>query len=430
MPYSYFQQSSKNKHVVIIGAGFGGLNAAKYLSKNKKISITLIDKKNHHLFQPLLYQLATGALNPSDIAQPIRYLLNSKKNVKVYLSELKGVSFENNRIQTSDFFLSYDYLILACGSQSSYFNHTEWAQWAPSLKNVEDADIIKNKILMNLEIAEKEYQNNEHKFSRLTFVVIGGGPTGVELAGAIYEMCHCSLRKEFRNIKVSDFKIYLIEASSRILSTFDSVLSEKAENDLKKMGIQILKSSPVLNVTADGVFTKSTFIASHCVIWAAGVKANDINQSLKVTLDPQGRVYVDKDLSLAQHKNVFVIGDQNHFTLSNGKALPSLASVAIQQGEFVAKIIFADINGEPRKAFEYNNKGQMATIGRNKAIVEMGRIKLAQWPAWIIWGFVHIYYLIGFKNRLFVFLQWVWLYFTNQRSSRVIENHNSQKSPN
>lgn len=420
------------KHVVIIGGGFGGLNAAKILGRYPdEVEVTLIDKKNHHLFQPLLYQVATAGLSPSDIASPIRHVLSENRNTRVLLDEIKSVDLNNNSLEANKLSMKFDYLIMACGSSHSYFGKNEWEEFAPGLKSLEMAIEIRRRILLAFESAEKEADKEKQK-KHLTFVVVGAGPTGVEMAGAICEIAKQTMVKDFRNIKIEDTKVILVEGGQRVLASFHEDLSAEALEDLKNLGIEVLLNSMVTNINKDGVEIKMNskieFIESKTVIWGAGVQSPAINKTLGIPLDRAGRVIIEKDLSVLNHSNIFVIGDQAHFEEDNGRVLPGLAPVAIQMGEKAAKNILGLIRQEKTKPFQYLDKGQMATIGRKLAIMEFRGFKARGTFAWLSWLFVHIYYLIGFKNRFIVMFQWFWSYVSFTRGSRLITKSEWQKS--
>lgn len=407
--------------VIIIGGGFGGLNAAKALRK-APIDILLIDKSNHHLFQPLLYQVATSALSSSNIAVPIREVLADQTNTEVLLADIAKINKEKKQVSTlnGDTF-SYDYLILAPGASHSYFGHREWEQWAPGLKTLSDAITIRDKILLSYERAERSKDKNEvEKF--MCFVIVGGGPTGVEMAGAIAEMAHRSLRNNFRNIKPEQSKIYLIEALGQVLPPFPASLAEKAKEDLEKLGVTVMLNTFVTNVTSEGVWIGDKLIETPNVIWAAGNQASPLLKTLDTPLDRYKRVFVNKDLSIPDHPEIFVIGDAA-CSFHDGMPLPAVASVAIQQGRYVGKIIKDQIPIDQRQPFVHFDKGMMATIGKAKAVAVTGKLKLSGYLAWLAWSFVHIFYLISFSNRLLVMIQWIFLYFTNQRRVRLITHH-------
>ncbi|MEA9357517.1 NAD(P)/FAD-dependent oxidoreductase [Bacteriovorax sp. PP10] len=413
------------KHVVIIGGGFGGLKAAKVLADyTDLVDVTLIDKRNYHLFQPLLYQVATAGLSPADIATPIRNVLSDAKNVTVYMDEIKSVNPQINSFEAGTVSSKYDYIILACGATHSYFGKDHWEEFAPGLKTLEMATEIRRRILMAFESAEKEADKNRQK-EWLTFVVVGGGPTGVEMAGAISEIARQTMEADFRNIDPKDTRVILIEAGKRVLASFNETLSIDAKADLKNLGVEVLNEARVTDINANGVALADAAgveqkIASKTVVWAAGVRPSPINATLNVPLDKAGRIIVSKKLSVESYPNLFVIGDQAHFDEPDGKVLPGLAPVAIQMGKHAAKNIIRLIKNEASLDFKYVDKGQMATIGRKLAVMEFKGIKARGTFAWLAWLFVHIYYLIGFKNRMFVMMQWTWSYITFNRGARLI----------
>jgi NADH dehydrogenase len=416
------------KQIVIIGGGFGGLKAAKYFSRYETlVDVTLIDKRNYHLFQPLLYQVATAGLSPADIATPIRNVVSGAKNITVYLEEILNVDPKNNSLQSASFSMKYDYLILACGATHSYFGKDHWEEFAPGLKTLEMATEIRRRILMAFESAEKETNPSIQK-SYLTFVVVGGGPTGVEMAGAISETTRQTMSDDFRNINSNDIRVILIEAGSKVLASFAEKLSSDARIDLTHLGVEIITETKVTDINQEGVTFKPLIgeeqkISARTVVWAAGVKSSAINSTLEVPLDKSGRIIVDSDLTISMYPNIFVIGDQAHFETSEKdgkKVLPGLAPVAIQMGEHAANNILRLIKNEKTLGFNYVDKGQMATIGRKLAVMEFKGIKARGMIAWLAWLLVHIYYLIGFKNRLFVLMQWTWSYMTFSRGARLI----------
>ncbi|HYX35687.1 MAG TPA: NAD(P)/FAD-dependent oxidoreductase [Oligoflexus sp.] len=409
------------KHVIIVGAGFAGLNAAKKLGRMKDVRVTLIDKRNHHLFQPLLYQVSTAALSPADIAVPIRAVLAGYKNTSVLLGHVDKVDLAAKNLVMDGQVFTYDYLILACGAKHSYFGKNEWESDAPGLKTLEQATEIRRRILLAFEMAEQEKDAEKQKKAQ-TFIIVGGGPTGVEMAGSIAELSRHTFAQDFKNFNPARTRVILIETGPRILASFAPTLSEKATEDLEKLGVHVWTNSRVTNITAEGVFIGNEFVAASTVVWAAGVAPTGVNQTLGVALDRGGRVMVESDCSLKDFPEVFVLGDQAHFPGPDGKPLPGLAPVASQQGKYVAKAIKSRLKGAPIEAFRYLDKGAMATIGRNKAIAEMGPIKLHGIIAWLAWLVVHIYYLIGFKNRLLVFMQWAWSYVTYKKGARLILN--------
>lgn len=407
------------KKVLIIGGGFGGLNCALALVRNKDLEITLIDRRNYHLFQPLLYQVATAGLSPAEIAAPIRSILSEFPEVQVFLDNVVAVDLVAKHVLTdSRSTYSYDYLVLACGANHSYFGHSEWEEFAPGLKTLEQATEIRRRILKSFEEAEKQSDEKAQK-KNLTFVIVGGGPTGVELAGAIAEIAGQTLENDFRRIDPSRTKVILVEAGARILAGFSEKLSKKALQDLQEMGVEVRTSTRVSKISSDGVEFGNEKLEASTVLWAAGVQPSALGKNLRCDLDSQGRVKIAPDLSIQSDKSVFCIGDMAHLDL-NGKTLPGLAPVAIQQGRHVARNIIGDLAGKPRQNFSYRDKGQMATIGRKKAVMQYKSFEMSGTFAWLAWLFIHIYYLIGFKNRLFVFFEWAWAYFTLKRGARLI----------
>ncbi len=407
--------------VVIIGGGFAGLNAAKGLGGVRGVEVTLVDRTNHHLFQPLLYQVAMAGLSPADIAAPIRSLLSAYRNIRVLQGEVRAIDLARKAI-TADFGeLSYDYLLVACGARHSYFGHEEWEEHAPGLKNLEQATEIRRRVLSAYEAAELGPSPEDRK-RLLTFVVVGGGPTGVELAGAIGEMSRFTLARDFRNIDAASARVILLEAGPRILPMFSEQQAARATRDLEHLGVQVWVNSAVTKIDGQGVELGSERLRAATVLWAAGVKASPLGPAAGLQVDRQGRVIVEPDLSVPGHAEVFVAGDQASFSHQTGKPLPGTAPVAMQQGRYLAKTILGEIAGRPRKPFHFVDKGQMATIGRSRAIVEIGRLKIAGFPAWLLWLVVHIYYLTGFKNRLLVVLQWAWSYLSFRRGARLIVN--------
>ncbi len=409
----------KEKKIIIVGGGFGGLAAAKSLGRKKGVQVTLIDRRNYHLFQPLLYQVAMAGLSPAEIAAPIRGLLSEYKNIEVLLGNVSKVNPLKKQVKVGDKTISYDYLILACGAKHSYFGNEDWECRAPGLKTLEQATEIRRRVLTAFEMAEKEEDPVSRK-RLLTFVVVGGGPTGVELAGAIGEISRFTLSKDFRRIDPNQARVVLVEAGTRILAGFSEKTSKRAARSLEKIGVQIWTSSPVSNITDEGIQINEEFFYAKTVLWAAGVKPSSLNNFLDGNLDKQGRIAVSDDLSLAHDQSTFVIGDQASFLDESGLPLPGLAPVATQQGTHAAKNILADLADKPRSKFQYLDKGQMATIGRRSAVLEVGSVKLSGTIAWYAWLLVHIYYLIGFRNKLFVLIQWAWHYLTYSRGSRLI----------
>jgi NADH:ubiquinone reductase (H+-translocating) len=408
------------KKIVIVGAGFAGMNAAKRLRNCPGIDVTVIDRENHHLFQPLLYQVAMAALSPADIAVPIRTLLIAP-NVRVIKSVAQRVDLAKRRVLTETGEFPYDYLLLACGAQHAYFGHEEWEPFAPGLKNLPQATEIRRRVLEAFEAAERE-TSIESRRPFLTFVVVGGGPTGVELAGAIGEMSRYTLARDFRSIDPRQTRVVLVEAGSRILSTFDAKLAARAMRDLESLGVQVWTGAAVTNVTAEGVTIGNEKLAAATVLWAAGVKASDIGSTLGVPLDRAGRVVVGPDLTIPGHPDVFVVGDMAHAESADGKPLPGVALVAMQQGIYFASLVKRSVqsSSSTRAPFRYFDLGAMATIGRSRAIAEFGRMRLTGWFAWWFWLLVHIYRLSGFRNRLSVLIQWAWSYLTFGRGARLI----------
>lgn len=403
---------------MIVGGGFGGLNAAMKLAR-KKVSIVLIDRKNHHTFQPLLYQVATAGLSPGEIAAPIRSVLHKFPNVSVVLSEVKGFDLANRIVHTSTGVdVNYDYLIVAAGATHSYFGHDEWAPLAPGLKTVEDALEIRRRVLLAFELAELEkIAGGTHL--PLNFVIIGAGPTGVELAGTLSEIARRSLVKDFRAIDPRRARVILIEGLPRVLPNYPEDLSESAKQQLEKLGVEVRLNTRVTSVEAGKVHLGDTVLPAAVTIWAAGVAASPLGKMLGQT-DKHGRVPVGPDLTVAGQKNVFVIGDMAEAKDESGKPLPGVAPVAIQQGGWVADNIARDLRGEVRKPFHYVDKGTLATIGRAAAVADLGKLHFSGFAAWFLWIFVHLLYLVGFRNRLMVLIEWAWAYVTYQRSVRLI----------
>ncbi len=411
--------NSKVKRVVIVGGGFAGINAAKVLGNQPGIEVRLIDRNNFHLFQPLLYQVATAALSPSEIASPIRGILSTYANIKIYMGNVSKIDFDSRNVVTENCDHPYDYLILACGSRQSYFGHSEWEDHAPGLKTVEQALEIRRRVLCSLELAECESDPKQRE-KYLTFTVVGGGPTGVELAGALAEMTRHTLIKDFKNIDTGQTRILLIEAGPRILPSFSEDLSARAEQDLISLGVEVITASSVTNIEAHKIDVAGDVIETNTVLWAAGVQPARLSNTLGLDQVFGGRIQVNSNLSTPKYPDVFVAGDQAGFSSRDGQPLPGIAPVAIQQGKFIANTILKEIQGKSRSPFIYKDKGQMATIGRNRAIVSTKLFNLKGVVAWWIWLLTHIFFLIGFKNRLFVFADWAWSYITYQRGSRLI----------
>ena len=419
--------------VVIVGAGFGGLNAAQALAK-APVHITVVDRKNFHTFQPLLYQVATAGLSPGEIAAPIRSILRSHKNIEVLMAEVTGFDLSGRTVMTSDANIPYDYLVVAAGAGDSYFGHDDWEPYAPGLKTIEDALEIRRRVLLAFELAERQAALGETA-TPLNFVVVGGGPTGVELAGTLAEIARHALSHEFRSIDPARTHILLLEGGPRVLPSYAEDLSRSAQEQLNHLGVEVRTSTMVTQIEAGAVFTGSTRLPATVVLWAAGVAASPLGKKLAVPVDRAGRVLVQPDLSVPGHPEVFVIGDLAALKDQHGKMLPGVAPVAIQQGRFVAKLIRKGLTiaGSPsfsrplreggvdsRPAFHYWDKGSLATIGRAAAVAEFGRIHISGFVAWLSWLFVHILFLIGFRNRLLVFIQWAWSYVTYERGARLI----------
>ncbi len=407
------------KLVVIIGGGFAGLNAAKKLSGKKEVHVVLVDQKNHHLFQPLLYQVATAGLNPSDIAVPIRAQFSGVENVEVHLGKIDSVDLEQKHIRAGELEFEYDYLVIACGALHSYFGKNEWEPFAPGLKTLEQATEMRRRILLAFERAENEPDEEKRK-SLLTFVIVGGGPTGVELAGAISDISRTVLVKDFKTIDPGRARIILVEAGPRVLAAFDEKLSAQALEDLKKLEVEVMLNSRVGNINEKGVQIGSLFIEASTVFWAAGVQASPLEISPDVERDRAGRVKVEKNFSVPGFHHTFVIGDMAQYEYEKGKYLPGLAPVAIQSGQYVAQVILSETAQSKKPEFHYFDKGQMATIGKSKAILQSGQLKMHGILAWFAWLFIHVFYLIGFKNRVTVMAQWAWSYLFSKRGSRLI----------
>lgn len=394
-------------HVVIVGGGFGGLYAAKRL-KNRPVRVTLLDRRNFHLFQPFLYQVATAALSPGDIAAPIRSILRRQRNTTVLLAEVATVELATHEVVLTDGGrVSYDYLILATGSRHSYFGHNEWELLAPGLKNIEDALEIRRRVLRAFEAAERESDLAVRR-ALLTFVVVGGGPTGVEMAGALAEIARYTMVRDFRFIDSTQTRVILLEAAPRILPTFPDALAKRAKQDLIHLGVEVRTHTPVTAIEANAVIVANEKMTTRTIIWAAGVTASPLARTLGVPLDRGGRVLVEPDLTIKGHPEVFVIGGLAILIdFQTNRPLPGVATVAIQQGRAAAENIWRAYQQLPLTPFRYRDRGSMATIGRARAVVDLGRLKLSGFTAWLLWVFVHIYFLIGFEDRLLVMIQWV-----------------------
>jgi len=402
-------------HVVIVGAGFGGLSAAKRLA-GKPVDVTLVDRRNHHLFQPLLYQVATAALSPADIAAPIRSIMAGARNVRVLLDEAVALDAGSNQIRLNrSGSVDYDWLILATGAHHSYFGRSDWEANAPGLKSLEDAIAIRRRVLLALEHAETETDPDRRR-AMLTFIVIGGGPTGVELAGAIAELARRSVSRDFRSITAHCSRVILVEAGPRLLPAFPPALSDKAELALRRLGVEVKTSAAITDIREGIAVVGDQAIAAETVVWAAGVRASDAAQWIGAENDKSGRIFVDADLHVPGYRNIFAIGDTANVPGADSRALPAIAPVAKQQGRFVADRILG--RGAPH--FRYRSFGNLATIGRSQAVIDWGCYQQSGFSAWLIWSFAHIWFLIGFRSRIAVGLSWLWNYLTYQRSARLI----------
>jgi NADH dehydrogenase len=412
---------AEDKHVVIVGAGFAGLQAAKKLGNKKGIKVTVVDKNNHHLFQPLLYQVASSVLSPADIAIPTRSITTNFENISIIMSELKEINKEHRKLHLEHTTIQYDYLILAMGAKTSYFGNDHWKKFAPGMKNLSDALKVRKNILVSFERAELE--TNPAKVAELlNYVVIGGGPTGVELSGAIAELSHQIIRNDFRFIDSSVSKITLIEGGPRLLPSFSEKSSEVARKELIKRGVDVRLNTRVVNIDEEGVHTESEIIKSHNIIWAAGVAANPFTAKLNVPLDKSGRVIVNKFCAIPENPEIFCIGDMANFSEGLERPLPGVSPVAMQQGRYVSDLIMDEIKGKERKAFQYFDKGSMATIGRMDAVAEMGNLRLSGLIGWLGWLFVHLFYQVGFKNKVSILVTWIWSYISFQAGARLIQN--------
>lgn len=405
--------------VIIIGGGFGGLNVARAL-KRAKVDILLLDRTNHHLFQPLLYQVATSALSVSNIAAPLREILRGQANIEVLMADVVRIDkVEKKVFMKNGEAFDFDFLVVAPGASHSYFGHNHWEAFAPGLKTIADGERIREQILMAFEKAERcENLNDAEKYLR--FAIVGAGPTGVEMAGSIAEFAHRTLFKNFRRINPANSKIYLIEGANQVLPSFPAHLGAEAQKDLNKLGVEVLLNTFVTDISSEGIYMDKQFLETPNIIWAAGNQASSLLQTLDIPLDKQGRAIVNSDLSIPDHPNIFVIGDAACCFDPQGQPLPGIAPAAIQQGLFVAKIIQKNIPAIERKPFIYFDKGTIATIGRGKAVAIIRKLQFSGFIAWLIWCFVHVLYLISFRYRLFVLMQWIFLYLLGRRQSRVI----------
>jgi len=408
---------NRRPRVVVVGAGFGGLEVARRLAR-QPVALTVVDRRNHHTFQPLLYQVATAGLSPAEIAAPIRWIFRGRP-VEVLLGEVERIVLAERRLHAQGGELPYDYLVLAAGASHAYFGHDEWAAVAPGLKTVEDSLEIRRRVLLAFELAERD-ASWRRPARPLTFVIIGAGPTGVELAGTLAEIARQVLRHEFRAIDPARARVLLLEGGPRVLSSYPEPLSDSAERQLRRLGVEVRTDTRVTSLEPGVVVTDDERIAAAVVLWAAGVRAAPVATTLGVPLDRAGRVLVEPDLSLPGHPEVFVIGDMAALRDERGVWLPGVAPVAMQQGRAVARTILADLAGKPRRPFRYVDKGSLATIGRSAGVAVLGRWRLSGFIAWLAWLFVHVFFLIGFRNRLVVMLQWAWSYFTFERSARLI----------
>jgi len=411
--------NSENKpRVLIVGAGFGGLRAARELA-HLPIEIVVIDRKNHHTFQPLLYQVATAGISPAEIAAPVRWILRGRRNIEVLLGEVIGFDLDARLVKLPDDEISYDYLIVAAGASHAYFGHDEWAPLAPGLKTIEDALEIRRRVLLAFELAERQAAEGQPHVP-VNFVVIGGGPTGVELAGTLAEIARQVLAHEFSHIDPRRTRVILLEGGPRVLPAYAEDLSRSAEEQLRRLGVEVHTSTMVTSVEPAAVFAGDTRIPAAVTLWAAGVAASALGKQLGVPVDRAGRVLVNSDLSIPGHPEVFVIGDLAALKDASGKMLPGVAPVAMQEGSAVARNIERDIQREPRQDFRYRDKGSLATIGRNAAVAQFGKLHISGYIAWLAWLFVHIFFLIGFRNRIIVLIQWAWSYLTYERGARLI----------
>jgi NADH dehydrogenase len=404
--------------IAIIGAGFGGLQAALHLAR-LPVQITLIDRRNHHTFQPLLYQVATAGLSPAEIAAPIRWIVRGHPNIDVLLGEVQDFDLAQRRVKLPDLEIPYDYLIVAAGASHAYFGHDEWEPFAPGLKTIEDALEIRRRVLLAFELDERQAASGGPQ-QPLNFVIVGGGPTGVELAGTLAEISRRVLANEFTSIDPKSTRIILLEGGPRILLTYPADLSRSAEEQLRHLGVDVRTSTMVTDVEAGAVRMGESRLSAAVILWAAGVAASPLGKKLGAPIDRAGRVLVNPDLSIPSHPEVFVIGDLASLKDEGGKIIPGVAPVAMQEGRAVAGNIKRELHGEPRRNFHYVNKGNLATIGRAAAVAEFGKVHISGFLAWLSWLFIHIFFLIGFRNRIIVLIQWAWSYLTYERGARLI----------
>ncbi len=408
---------TQRPRVVIVGGGFAGLTVARALA-HAPVQLTLVDRRNHHLFQPLLYQVATAALNPSDIAVPIRRILRRQRNVEVLLSEARGVSFSENLLLLDEGSLRYDYLVVATGARHSYFGRDDWMPVAPGLKSIGDALEIRRRVLEAFELAERETDAAACE-AWLTFVVVGAGPTGVELSGALCEIAQHALARDFRRINPAQARVILLEGSDRVLPPYAPELSAKARQQLERMGVEVRTGQRVTEIDAEGVEVGEERIATRTVLWAAGVMGSGFGRALQVPLDRAGRIIVQADLTLAEHPNVFALGD-GACVVQDGKPVPGVAPAAMQEGRHTAENLLRALRGEKLRAFRYRDKGSLATVGRSAAVADFGKLRLSGAPAWLAWLLLHLMFLVGFRNRLFVLFQWLWSFVSYDRGARLI----------
>jgi NADH dehydrogenase len=425
-----------DKHrVVVLGGGFGGLHAARRL-RRAPVEVTLVDRRNFHLFQPLLYQVATGGLSPGDIASALRWILRRQRNARVWLADATGIDVEGRRVLLADDTLPYDTLVVATGVSHHYFGRDDWEATAPGLKTIEDATEIRRRVLTAFEAAEREPDDAERE-AWLTFAVVGGGPTGVELAGAIAELAKQTMRRDFRAVDTRRARIVLMDGADRILPSYPPDLSAKATRSLKRLGVEVHTDTLVTEISERGIRVRSPegedTILCRTALWAAGVRASSLGRPLAdgagVELDRLGRVIVERDLSVPGHPEIFVIGDLAHFAHQTGEPLPGVAPVAMAQGRYVASVIRRRLRGRPVRPFHYFDKGQLATIGRAAAVADFGKLRFSGYPAWLLWLFVHLMYLVEFENRMLVFFQWAWNYLTRNRGARLIAHRRERRPP-
>jgi NADH dehydrogenase len=411
-------------HVVIVGAGFAGIYAAKTLRRSP-VRVTVVDRHNHHLFQPMLYQVATAALAPSDIASPVRSILRRNTNTEVLLGEVVKINPDLKAVMLDDgSSINYDYLLIGIGAVNTYFGHNDWAPWAPGLKDIDDALEIKRRVLLAFERAEREPDSIKRQ-AHLTFVVVGGGPTGVEVAGALVEISRYALRRDFRHIDSRDAAVILLEGGPRILPAYPEDLSRKAKETLRRLGVQVREETMVTAIEPEAVHAAGWRIPTRTVVWAAGNMVSQLLASIGAERDHQGRVLVDQFCNPPGRSEIFVLGDAARF-IQDGQLLPGICPVAIQEGKYAARSVAAQVRGKPRPPFRYFDKGQLAVIGRGRAVAEIRKLHFGGFIAWVAWVFVHIFFLIGFRNRIIVMIEWAWSYFTYQRGARVITGEGRQ----